>query len=113
MRRVHTIDSHTAGEPTRVVIDNDSSEHFTIIDVFAHDRRGLLYTIASAQLELGLSVSLAKISTHLDQVLDVFYVTDREGGKLQDEQRLAEIQEVLVTRIEDFERNGLVAHAAG
>jgi [protein-PII] uridylyltransferase len=100
-------------DPTRVVIDSDSSERFTIIDVFASDRRGLLYTIATAQLELGLSVSLAKISTHLDQVLDVFYVTDRDGGKLQDDRRLAEIQEVLVARIEDFERSGLLTHAAG
>jgi [protein-PII] uridylyltransferase len=100
-------------EPTRVVIDNDSSERFTIIDVFAQDRRGLLYTIASVLLELGLSVSLAKISTHLDQVLDVFYVVDREGGKLQDDLRLKEIQEVLAARIEDFERRGLVAQAVG
>jgi [protein-PII] uridylyltransferase len=100
-------------EATRVVIDNDSSERFTIIDVFAHDRRGLLYTIAALLFELGLSVSLAKISTHLDQVLDVFYVTDREGGKLQDERRLKGIQEMLTARIEDFERQGFVAHAAG
>lgn len=98
-------------EPTRVVIDNDSSEHFTVIDVFADDRRGLLYTIASTLRELGLSVSLAKISTHIDQVLDVFYVTDREGHKLQDGERLQRIQAVLQSRIEDFERTGLVAAA--
>jgi len=100
-------------EPTRVVIDNDSSERFTIIDVFAHDRHGLLYAIASVLLELGLSVSLAKIATHRDQVLDVFYVTDREGSKLQDDRRLSEIQAMLASRIEEFERRGLVAHAAG
>jgi hypothetical protein len=46
-------------------------------------------------------------------VLDVFYVTDREGGKLQDERRLKGIQEMLTARIEDFERQGFVAHAAG
>ena len=71
-------------EPTRDEIDNDSSERFTVIDVFASDRRGLLYTIAATLLNSGLSVSLAKISTHIDQVLDVFYVTDRGGNKLQD-----------------------------
>src|SRR5207237_9074063 len=42
-------------EPTRVVIDNDSSERFTVIDVFAHDRRELLSTITSLMLELGMS----------------------------------------------------------
>jgi [protein-PII] uridylyltransferase len=96
-------------EPTRVVIDNDSSDQFTIIDVFAHDRPGLLYTIAACLLNLGLSVSLAKIATHLDQVLDVFYVTDRAGGKVLDDTRLETIQRVLVERIEDFERNGFAA----
>ncbi len=100
-------------DPTRVVIDNDSSEKFTVVDVFAHDRRGLLYTIASGLLEMGLSVSLAKIATHRDQVLDVFYVTDREGGKLRDDQRLAEIQAQLSGRIEEFELRGPMANAAG
>ncbi len=91
-RYLRTEPPHLFREPTRVVIDNDSSERFTIIDVFADDRRGLLYAIASNLLELGLSVSLAKIATHFDQVLDVFYVTDREGAKLQDVERLEEIR---------------------
>ncbi|MBI3862361.1 MAG: [protein-PII] uridylyltransferase [Planctomycetia bacterium] len=111
-RRLRRAESrHACREPTRVVIDNDSSERFTVIDVFADDRRGLLYTIASSLLELGLSVSLAKIATHVDQVLDVFYVTDREGSKLQEGGRLLEIQSMLRSRIEDFERSGLVAAA--
>ena len=58
-------------------------------------------------------VSLAKIAPHRDQVVDVFYVTDREGSKLQDDRRLAEIRAELAARIEDFEHCGLVAHAAG
>lgn len=95
-------------EPTRVVLDSGSSERFTIVDIFAHDRPGLLYQIASTLLELNLSVSLAKIDTHVDQVLDVFYVTDRNGGKLQDEARLRHVQSVLTERIEEFDRTGTV-----
>lgn len=91
---------HLPLEPMRVVVDNESSERFTIIDVFAHDRPGLLYKIASTLLELDLSVSLAKISTHLDQVLDVFYVTDREGAKLRDDNRLRHVQETLFQHID-------------
>lgn len=96
-------------EPTRVVIDNESSERFTIVDVFAHDRKGLLYKIAATLLALDLSVSLAKIATSLDQVLDVFYVTDREGAKIQNEQRLQQIEATLVREIEAFERQGIPA----
>ena len=90
-------------EPTRVVIDNDSSERFTIVDVFAHDCPGLLYTIAATLLSLNLSVSRAKIATHVDQVVDVFYVTDREGSKVHDDRRLSTIQTVLCHRIEQLQ----------
>lgn len=100
-------------DPPRVVIDNDFSERFTIVEVFAHDRRGLLYTLARALLELDLSISLARIGTQLDQVLDVFYVTDREGAKLSDASRLDEIRRVLAARIEDLERSGLAPRSAG
>ena len=53
--------------------------------MFAHDRRGLLYVVARALHELNLSVDLAKISTHYDQVVDVFYVQDAEGRKILDD----------------------------
>ncbi|HVW00367.1 MAG TPA: [protein-PII] uridylyltransferase [Planctomycetaceae bacterium] len=94
-------------EPTRVVIDNDSSDRYTIIDVFAHDRTGLLYTIAGAIRELDLSIALAKIATHLDQVVDVFYVVDQSGSKVHEGKRLAAIRDHLFQRIEEFERSGL------
>jgi [protein-PII] uridylyltransferase len=85
--------------PTRVLIDNSSSEQFTIIDVFAHDRRGLLFTIARTLFEMDLSVSVAKIGTYLDQVVDVFYVTDLAGGKVTDEGRIAHITARLLEAI--------------
>lgn len=91
--------------PARVVIDASSSERFTVIDVFSHDRPGLLYTLSRKIFELELSVVLAKISTHLDQVVDVFYVTDRAGRKLEDRERLKEIQTTLLATLEDFERH--------
>jgi [protein-PII] uridylyltransferase len=74
-----------------VHIDNSTSDRFTILDIFALDRRGLLFTIARTLFELDLSVSLAKIGTYLDQVVDVFYVTDRAGTKIGNEQRLQQI----------------------
>jgi len=73
--------------PTRVDIDDDSSEYCTVVSVFAHDQPGLLYTISRKLFELGLSIELARIATHFDQVVDVFYVTDNDGNKLPAEQR--------------------------
>jgi [protein-PII] uridylyltransferase len=86
-----------------VVLDNDSSDRCTIIDVFAHDRPGLLYTISKGLYELGLSVLLAKIATHTDQVVDVFYVTDLSERKLIDDDQLRRVQAELLSRLEAFD----------
>lgn len=92
--------------PPQVKIDNSTSEHFSIVDVFALDRMGLLYTITRTLFELGLSVSLAKIGTYLDQVVDVFYVTDQQGRKIHDENWLRHIRATLLGAIEALEREG-------
>jgi [protein-PII] uridylyltransferase len=85
---------------TRVLIDNTTSAAFTILDIFTLDRRGLLYAITRAIFELGLSVGRAKIGTYLDQVVDVFYVTDQQGRKVEDPARLHEIRRRLLEVIE-------------
>lgn len=86
---------------TRVNVDNTSSEQYTIFDIFAHDRVGLLYAITRTLFECGLSVWRARIATHLDQVVDVFYVSDRAGHKITDAQRLETIRAQLLTVIEN------------
>jgi [protein-PII] uridylyltransferase len=52
----------------------------------------LLYRLARALHDLGLIIRFAKIGTYLDQVVDVFYVTERDGSKPQAAERLAEIR---------------------
>jgi [protein-PII] uridylyltransferase len=81
--------------PARVRFDNESSAHATILEVFAHDSVGLLYAIARAIFEHGLSVRSAKIGTYLDQVVDAFHVTDESGRKVVDPERLATIRHSL------------------
>ena len=88
--------------PTQVRVDNDFSERFTIIDVFTHDRMGLLHTISRTIFEAGLSVSVAKIGTYLDQVVDVFYVSDDSGAKLTDEAKIHELSAKLREAIESM-----------
>jgi len=78
--------------PPRVRIDNASSDTTTIVEVFAHDRVGLLYAVARALYEAGLSVKAAKIGTYLDQVVDAFHVTEQDGSKVDDTDRRKEIR---------------------
>lgn len=91
-----------APEATEVRIDNETSDSYTIIDVFADDRQGLLYVITNAIFQLGLSIHAARISTRLDQVADVFYVTDLRGKKLQDHGQLERLRAEVEKAIENF-----------
>jgi [protein-PII] uridylyltransferase len=86
--------------PTEVLVDNETSDRLTIIDVFADDRQGLLYVITNAVFQLGLSVHAARISTRLDQVVDVFYVTDENGNKVEDPVRLEQIRASIKEEVE-------------
>jgi [protein-PII] uridylyltransferase len=85
--------------PTRVQYDNTTSKNATILEIFAPNRTGLLYTIARTLYEQELSVTTAKIGTHLDQVVDVFYVTDARGDKVLSESRLEEVRHHLLQAI--------------
>ncbi|MEW4562527.1 [protein-PII] uridylyltransferase [Bremerella sp. JC770] len=81
--------------PTEIKIDNETSDQYTIVEVFTQDRQGLLYQISRMLFDIELSVHVARITTHLDQVVDVFYVTDSNGNKIFDDQRLASIKQTL------------------
>jgi [protein-PII] uridylyltransferase len=91
-----------APEATEVRIDNETSDSCTIIDVFADDRQGLLHVITNAIFQLGLSIHAARISTRLDQVADVFYVTDPSGAKVRDHGQLERVRTGIEQAIEKF-----------
>jgi [protein-PII] uridylyltransferase len=84
---------------TSVEIDNGASDHYTVIDVYAQDRLGLLYSITSTLARLGLTIGLSKVTTKGDRAEDVFYVTDIFGHKVTSPQKLEEIKSRLVAAI--------------
>jgi [protein-PII] uridylyltransferase len=97
---------------TTVEIDNHVSRDYTVLDVYTGDRVGLLFTITNCLYHLWLEIHLAKITTMVDQVLDVFYVTDHEGRKIEDPERLEMIRREL-TRALEAEPAPAEARAAG
>ncbi|GFO61377.1 bifunctional uridylyltransferase/uridylyl-removing enzyme [Geomonas silvestris] len=86
--------------PARVEIDNEVSGDYTVIDIYAHDKVGLLYSITSTLTRLGLYIGVSKISTKVDQVADVFYVKDIFGQKISDAEKLDEIRRDLLAAID-------------
>jgi len=87
--------------PTEVVLDDRASPHHTIVEVFAKDRPGLLYTLAQAIHDLDLSIAISKINTEGTCVADVFYVQERRGGKVAPGERFKEIAARLRAVIDD------------
>lgn len=86
-------------QPTQVRFDNSTSDSHTIITLFAYDRLGLLYSVSKILFEMQLILHFAKISTHVDQVVDVFYVTDVNGEKLTESTRLYMIRQRLLQAV--------------
>ncbi|MBF6569001.1 MAG: [protein-PII] uridylyltransferase [Candidatus Binataceae bacterium] len=87
--------------PTEVTVDNRGSEDFTVVDVFTQDRLGLLFTITHTIFELGMVIHLARISTNADQALDVFHISDSNGGKITEIETLRHLRETLAARLAD------------
>ena len=86
-------------KPHRVRVDNQSSSFFTIIEVFTYDFPGLLFSITDALFRCGLNIWVAKIATKADQVVDVFYVWDLHGQKIDDPDQVAEIKAAILGRV--------------
>jgi [protein-PII] uridylyltransferase len=87
---------------TRVEIDNEVSDDYTVIDIYTHDKVGLLYLITSTLTQLGLYIGVSKISTKVDQVADVFYVRDIFSQKIMEADKLEEIRARLIEAIDEW-----------
>lgn len=92
-------------EQTRVIIDNETADHATIVDVFAYDQPGMLYAIAKKLYQLELDIRFAKIGSHIDQIVDVFYITDSEGIKLSDPAKLEHLKQTLLEAVAELTEN--------
>src|SRR5262249_36319760 len=84
MRAIHV--------PPRVVIDNHASNTHTVVEVNGRDRPGLLHDVTTAISEQGLQIASAHITTYGVRAVDVFYVKDVFGLKVENERRLAQLR---------------------
>jgi [protein-PII] uridylyltransferase len=71
-----------------------------VIEVSTRDKAGVLFTIAQALHDLGLSIEVAKISTEGTRATDVFYVTEADGSKPATEARVAGVRVALLAALE-------------
>ena len=81
----------------RVIIDNASSNKQTVIEINGRDRVGLLHELTDALYQLNLNIASAHVTTFGEKAIDVFYVTDLTGAKIESESRAKKIEEALMT----------------
>ncbi len=88
MRAIHV--------PPRVVVDNRASNRHTVIEVNGRDRPGLLHDVTSAISDEGLQIASAHVTTYGVRAVDVFYVKDVFGMKVENERKLTQLRQALL-----------------
>ncbi len=88
MRAIHV--------PPRVVVDNRASNTHTVVEVNGRDRPGLMHDVTAAISEQGVQIASAHITTYGVRAVDVFYVKDVFGLKIENERKLALLREALL-----------------
>ena len=87
-----------AARAPSVRFDQEASAVATVVEVKAPDQPGLAYTLAHTLAELGLDITSARIATAKALALDVFYVRDGEGRKL-DPDAAAAVEQALLAAL--------------
>ena len=87
-------------KPATVVATNDESDFYTIVDVTANDRLGLLHDLTRTLADHGCEIYISKAATVLDQVTDTFYLKDAHGKKLSDPEQIERLRLALLAAAE-------------
>jgi [protein-PII] uridylyltransferase len=89
--RAHAFDVAPA-----VLIDNRASNRYTVVEVNAGDRPALLHALAYALFQAKVTIHSAHIATYGERAIDVFYVTDLIGDKIETPSRLRTLERLLL-----------------
>ena len=83
----------------RVVVDNRASNTHTVLEVNGRDRPGLLHDVTAAISEQGLQIASAHVTTYGVRAVDVFYVKDIFGLKVENDRKLAVLRLALLAAL--------------
>lgn len=86
-----------------VLIDNNASNRFTVIEVNAADRPALLYHLTRTLFYSKVTIASAHIATYGERAVDVFYITDLFGQKITNTNRLRALERRLMEAIKEGE----------
>ena len=81
--------------PTSAAISTGPSGHYSVLEVVASDRPGLLASVARVLSRFPLELLGARITTLGERVDDVFYLTDAAGGAITSARRRQGIESAI------------------
>ncbi len=87
--------------PANVMLDNEASQHATVVEATGRDRHGLVEALARVLSEAGLSIQSAHVDSHGERAVDAFYVVTEGGGKLTDPDESTAVRTRLIEVLED------------
>jgi [protein-PII] uridylyltransferase len=90
--------------PTSIIIDQESSESFTLLEVQTPDRLGLLFHVLHVLSDLELDINFARINTEKGAAIDAFYLTDKNRNKLEDPKQIDLIRSRLLEKIDELNK---------
>jgi len=82
--------------PIDLEIDNESSEHYTVLRIDAPDTVGFLYEFTTALAFYRIYIARMLIDSTGQRVRDVLYVTDADGQKILDPAKQRELRAATV-----------------
>jgi [protein-PII] uridylyltransferase len=88
--------AETFGIAPAVLVDNNASNRFTVVEVNAQDRPALLNNLAEALFLSKAMLHSAHIATYGERAVDTFYITDLLGGKITNKLRLKNLEKRLL-----------------
>ena len=104
--------AHAFSVVPNVLIDNRASNRQTVVEVNAGDRPALLHALAQAMFQARVTIRSAHIATYGERAVDVFYVTDLIGDKIENPARLRTLERLLLEAAGGTREGGEVAEAA-
>ncbi|KAJ4830575.1 hypothetical protein Tsubulata_017031 [Turnera subulata] len=107
-----TLASSSSAAATSVTVETEPDVAATAIVVRARNRIGLLQVITRVLSLLGLRVEKASLDFHGDHFTKTFYVTDRDGNRIEDQHDLDKIRKALADAVGDGDAGTTVGSAA-
>ena len=89
--------------PIRVIVDNKTSDQYTILDIKCKNAPGVLYKITKIITSLGLQINTANVSTYGDRVVDIFYLKNAFGSKVDDNTTIEKVKNSILEELKEID----------